>query len=143
MAQRGLENSLREREAVALRGKIIGLHMAGKINSEIAYMLGIHKTTVTKWLRRHEEEGNVSSKPRSGRPRKTSPEIDRLIIAEGRNNPLGAATDTLQTIQPGVSIDTVRRRLKEGGLHHYRPAPKEELSPANIRQRLAFAAEHE
>jgi transposase len=142
MAEKGKEKGPRERDFIAQRGQIIGLRTAGKTVKEISDILGVHRFTVMKWIRRHEEEGDLSSRPRSGRPRATSVDIDNLIINEAREAPLITATRIMERVQPGVSVDTVRRRLVEGGLKHHIPASKEELSAANIRQRLQFAAEH-
>ena len=53
MAQNfGKTNSELERVNIGVRGRIIGLHEAGKTISEIAEQLGCHHTTVRKWVRR-------------------------------------------------------------------------------------------
>ena len=41
-----------------------------------------------------------------------------------------------------VSDETVRNRLREGGLFHRVPAKREDLTPAHIRARLNFFEEH-
>ena len=41
-----------------------------------------------------------------------------------------------------VSLTTVRKRLREGGLFHHIPARKEELTPNNIINRRSFCESH-
>ena len=51
------------------RAAIIALHRAGKFNSDIAKTLSIGRSTVWKTLKRFNERGDLSDRPRSGRPR--------------------------------------------------------------------------
>lgn len=63
-------------EVILQRGLIIGRYQANQSISEISRALGLCRNTVTKWIRRYEEEGHVTTRPRSGRPRITTMEQD-------------------------------------------------------------------
>ncbi|CAF4090341.1 unnamed protein product [Rotaria magnacalcarata] len=56
----------------AMRGALIALHEDGKTNIEISQQLGMHRTTVARWISRYYEEGNLETKRKSGRPRCTT-----------------------------------------------------------------------
>ena len=69
-----------------LRGQIICLVNQGYSNREVADELGISKTTVARWRKRFEEEGEAGMSTRmknSGRRRKTSEETDRAMKEVG------------------------------------------------------------
>ena len=51
------------------REAIVALHRAGKSDSTIAKTLSIARSTVWKTLTRFNERGDLSDRPRSGRPR--------------------------------------------------------------------------
>ena len=46
----GLTKSERERNAIALRGQIVGLFRSGKIIKEICDIVGLDRKTVRKWI---------------------------------------------------------------------------------------------
>lgn len=49
----------RRDEKLLLRGSIITLHQQGLSSRVIARDLGLSRTTVTKWIKRYEESGNL------------------------------------------------------------------------------------
>ncbi len=49
----------RRDNALVLRGKIVLLAEQGKNNRQIARELGIARSTVKRWKKRHEESGNL------------------------------------------------------------------------------------
>ncbi|KAK7083238.1 hypothetical protein SK128_001424 [Halocaridina rubra] len=69
--------------AYGVRIKIVKMSLEGLPVNTIAKKTGAAVTTVYRWLRRWRLEGNVSTKPRSGRPRitrKRSPTCDVDIV---------------------------------------------------------------
>ena len=69
------------------RSMIVGYHEAGKSINEMSRLMGVSKPTVRLWIKRHEEEGHVETKPRSGRPRKITPQEDALVLTAARRAP--------------------------------------------------------
>ena len=49
------EKREKERTALVCREKIIGMHINGRSVSEIGASLGVHRTTVSRWIKRYEE----------------------------------------------------------------------------------------
>ena len=56
----GKEKVPRERSSLVWRGQIVGMHQSGESITTISQKLGLHRTTVARWIKRFEEEGDVS-----------------------------------------------------------------------------------
>ena len=70
------------------RAAIVALHRAGKSNSDIAKTLSIGRSTVWKTLKQFNKRGDLSDRPRSGRPRsQQSKPISKRILEKIRRNP--------------------------------------------------------
>ena len=50
------------------RGQIVALRERGMSNCAIARELGVHPSTVAKWVNRQQETGRLVDLPREGRP---------------------------------------------------------------------------
>ena len=62
-----------------LRQKIVQLYQKGKKQPEISYLLDIPQSTISYWIVRHKQTGDVASRPRSGRPtRLTKTQLEEL-----------------------------------------------------------------
>ena len=77
-----------QHDRLVKRGVIIGMHQSSKSITEIAFEMGVCRNTVSKWINRWEEAGDLRDLPRSGCPRKTSQEEDQAIITEANRNSL-------------------------------------------------------
>lgn len=95
------------------------------------------RTTVYLWLRRWDDDGHIREFKKTGRPRKTSRQQDQTIINAFRNN--GFSRTDVIAINNNLSLNTVRRRLHEAGIHHRVPAKKLMLTARHKLQRLKFA----
>lgn len=126
--------------ADADKGAIVALHEQGFSNGYIARTMGVHKSTVARWIKRKEEDGNLKERPHSGARRKTTAAQDRQICRFSENHPFLNARQIQQALIPAVSSRTVIRRLREGGLRARNAAVKETLSVSHREARLAFAA---
>lgn len=132
----------RQQDTLVLRGRIVGMRESGMSIRNIAENLGISKKTVSLWLKRWEEEGNLNNRPRGRPPRKTTAEQDRLIVESAENNPMNNAVALREELQLYVSVQTVRRRLHAEGIHHRTPATKQFLTARHREGRLRFAEAH-
>ncbi|KAL7630239.1 UNVERIFIED_CONTAM: hypothetical protein RMT77_019618 [Armadillidium vulgare] len=127
---------------LVLRGKIIGLYESNIAKLQIARQLGTSVQTVRKWVKRHEEDGNLCDRPSPAKPRKTTQQQDREIVTCVQTNPFTNAKQIKRELQLEVTTTTIRRRLREAGYHHRKPALKEKLREQHRTARLSFANEH-
>lgn len=95
------------------RARFVWLWMEGKPIKDIAKDAGTSTTTVYRWIRRWKCEGVVESKPRSGRPRVTSPEEDAAILGVAAMLYPMSSQDIIHFLKLKCSSKTVRRRINE------------------------------
>ena len=110
--------------------------------NNIADTVGVSQKTVQNWIRRFQEEGSLQTKARSGRPRVTTPEVDRLILNTIRNNPLTSVQQHCRDLELACHSNTVRRRAQEAGINCHIPATKEKLTQHHKECRLGFALQY-
>ncbi|KAK4306668.1 hypothetical protein Pmani_021525 [Petrolisthes manimaculis] len=127
---------------IATRGRMIGMWEAGMPLPAIAHELGVSRQTVWRWVQRWQEEGVLTTKPKSGRPKVTSRQEEQQIITTTRERPMLSSYQIIHHLQLPHYPRTTRRRLHEGGIHCFVPAVKETLSPANKEARLGFALQY-
>jgi len=128
------------------RAQAVILRKNGFCYKEIAKKLGISYCGVYKAVQRHEELGSFASRKRTGRPRITTPQDDRVIARVVKKSPKASSLQVLlqlPTKLQNISSRTVRRRLFNSGLKSYSPSRKPRLSQKNIRDRLTFCRKYE
>ena len=98
---------------------------AGRHADDVAADFGCHVSTIYRLLERHRVTGDVSDRRHSGRQRVTSVRQDRFIrLTHLRNRFHSALATSRQTrglYNRRISVDTVRRRLRNAGLRARRP----------------------
>ena len=124
---------------VDLRWQIVGAHRCGVEKSVIASSLNISKSTVREVLARYRERGTVARKQGSGRPRKTNPRDDGLLVRLVKAHPFSPAPLIKWRWGLPLSSSTIRRRLKENHLKQYRPAVTPLLRVRHVEGRLKWA----
>ena len=124
------------------RHEILRLHEEEHLSErEIAKKFGLAPSTVHYWIVK-ETTGPNSFPPKRGRPRVTDELTDLYIQNASTTNPFMSAVDIRNELAPRVSVDTVRKRLKEKGLKCRIPARKPHLRPIHIQKRFQFAISH-
>ncbi|XP_071530470.1 uncharacterized protein [Panulirus ornatus] len=126
----------------ATRQAILQLHNEGYSDSEIGRRLGIHRSTVARWIRRQAELGNTDNRHRRGRPRCTTPEDDQAIAAVIAAAHFTPASNIRDTLGLQCTPQTVRNRHHSEGLRGRIPATKPVLSEANMESRVEYALEY-
>lgn len=125
---------------------IMNLHEKGFKASKIAEITNFKVKTVYDVIRRVKALGSVSKKPRKGRPRITTPRIDRFISGMVRDNRMLSATKVqkavLEQFELSLGRKTVVRRLHEAGHRGYRPAKRPLLTKKHMKTRLDWAKKH-
>ena len=91
----------RERGHLSLqeKGAIIALLYRGVSVNEVAEICGCHPTTVRRWMHRYEETMDVERRFGSGRPRKTTPEEDTMLLDAVRAKPITTAAEIAGSIK--------------------------------------------
>jgi transposase len=69
------------------KGSIVALYQRNVPVIDIAQNVGCHRNTVTKWINRYQENFDVLRKVGSGRPRKTTPNQDAMLLQAVRAKP--------------------------------------------------------
>ncbi|KAK4318803.1 hypothetical protein Pmani_010226 [Petrolisthes manimaculis] len=129
-------------EVISERGRIIGLWESGMPTREIALTTGVSQRSVQRWIKRFEEEGSLHTKPRSGRPRVTTPVDDARILNAVEDQPLTSAVHHTRNLHLPCHPCTTRRRIHEANIQCYIPATKENLTQQQRECRLGFALQY-
>ena len=126
------------------RNCIISLLDSGLSSRQIGAQLGVSHTTVH---RVRADARSDAQKPPAGRPAKlTGVDKRRLVrmITTGKTDTAVQAVKELKdTVGMDISVNTVRRALKEVGLKASAKKKKPRLLPRHIRERMDFALRHQ
>ncbi|XP_068234399.1 uncharacterized protein [Palaemon carinicauda] len=95
------------------RTKMVCMWVGGMSARAIAQETGTSVTTVYRWIRRWQKEGNVETKPRCGRPRTTTPEEDQKIVETINTMPEKSASEVISLLRLQCDPRTVQRRCQE------------------------------
>lgn len=126
------------------RGRAIGHLEAGVSVSRVARQFGVTRRTIHSLQRRFQTTQTTRDRPRTGRPRITTPVVDRFIRTQHLRNRFQSATHTAMNI-PGhqpISRQTVSRRLAAHGIRARRPLQRPQLTRRHRQARLAWAHVH-
>ena len=103
----------------------------GMSSRAISARLGIPKSTVCNIVNRHAvRPGDVSDRPRSGRPRKTTPREDRRLARIAMRNRFSTTMELRRRWNLGIPISRglVLLRLRQPNIRNRRPVRKPELT---------------
>ena len=93
------------------RQKAVGMLHAGMSARAVARHFNRHESTISRLRNRLRETGRVNNRPRSGRPRKTTPREDRHITTLSQRNRFISsgkiARDLMNTTGTRVCLRTV------------------------------------
>lgn len=132
---------------IQIRERVIKFSEEGKSSREIASLLSIGKSTVNDIIVKYRAGYGLKDRPRSGRPRKTSKKVDRIIKRKSTADVKKTAAEIAREIQDenlaNVSRSTVTRRLHDVGLFGRIGIKKPLISKKNKKARLQFAKDHQ
>ena len=126
------------------RENVIGRMQAGQRQSEIARQMHVSQSTISRLWARFQNTGSTADAARTGRPRVTTPALDRYIRQSHLRNRFLSASTTARTL-PGMRriwCQTVRNRLHDAGLTARRPYRGPVLTPHHRQARLHWAQRH-
>lgn len=125
----------------AERNNAIGRLQCGSSISNVALYFDVAPSTIMRLWNRFQRHGSTEDRPRSGRPRITTPNQDRYIRVCHLRDRTRTATATASSI-PGlrrISAQTVRNRLHEVGIRARRPLRRIRMTPRHREQRLQWS----
>ena len=129
-----------------LRERALGMLQGGMRTADVARAINCNVRTVRRLRQRYRETGRTADRPRSGRPRVTTPAQDRYIRTSHLRDRYRMATTTARvtpgTHNPSISAQTVRNRLREAGLRACRPVVRQVLTRHHRQQRCLWAQTH-
>jgi IS30 family transposase len=77
---------VRRKLTIPERWQSVGMHSGGLSHRRVADHFRVNHSIIVRLLQRFRQTGNVTDRPRAGRPRKTTPGEDRLSYPDGRGN---------------------------------------------------------
>ncbi len=126
------------------RNKIVDLHQAGKTESAIGKQLAVKKSTVGAIIRKWKTYKTTDNLPRSGAPRKISPQKIQYSPSTCKNprTTRGDLVNDLQRAGTKVTKATISNTLRRQGLKSCSARRVPLLKPVHVQARLKFAREH-
>jgi len=129
-----------------MRRKVVKFSHEGMSVRQIAKRLDLAKSTVFNILQKMKRTGGVENVKGRGRKRKTTSRTDRMmrtLTMKNRKMPASKiVTEVKNATGTDISVQTVRNRLNETGLHGRVPRRKPLISKRNHKKRMDFAREH-
>ena len=80
---------------------------------EIGEQYGISQNTVSTIIKRHRETGTLEARKRDGRPKTTTPRVDKVMKRELKKNPFATAAEVKSAVALAIDgpLDTVFKRI--------------------------------
>ncbi|GBN74191.1 hypothetical protein AVEN_111375-1 [Araneus ventricosus] len=128
-----------------MRWRAVGMLQAGARQSAVARELNVHHSVIHRLWNHYQRDQSASRRRGTGRRRITITADDRYLLqCARRQRTLTArqlASQLSATVGRPISLQTVSRKLHEGGLFARRPVVCVPLSPAHVRARLHWVLE--
>jgi transposase len=127
------------------REEVITLHRKGNGYKKIAKMLNIPRDTIGSIIRKFKAKGTVETLPGRGRKKMLTSTAVRYLKRRVEKSPRVTAEELrkdLSDVGTEVSAQTIRRTLRNEGLHARTPRRTPLLSPKNKKSRLQYAKSH-
>ena len=121
---------VRRKLTIPERWQAVGMHNGGFSHRRVADHFRVNHSIIVLLMQRFRQTGNVTDRPRAGRPRKTTPREDRLISRRARQRPFSTAGALRGNLAFGghISTRTVIRRLHHQGMRARRPIKRPQLT---------------
>uniref|UniRef100_A0A8C5MHI1 Transposase Tc1-like domain-containing protein n=1 Tax=Leptobrachium leishanense TaxID=445787 RepID=A0A8C5MHI1_9ANUR len=125
--------------------EVITLHRKGNGYKKIAKMLNIPRETIGSIIRKFKAKGTVETLPGRSRKKMLTLTAVRYLKRRVEKSPRVTAEELrkdLSDVGTEVSAQTIRRTLRNEGLHARTPRRTPLLSPKNKKSRLQYAKSH-
>ena len=141
MADRQVRHRLSEEQM----NRGIGMLEAGLSQREVACVLGVSQSVVSRMWTRIHLTGNVMHQHAGGREHSTTRAQDQFIALQAWRHRFNNATlrsELQKATGVRLSTQTIRNRLHEAGLRSRRPAICIPLTRHHVQERLEWARDH-
>ncbi|KFM65811.1 Transposable element Tcb1 transposase, partial [Stegodyphus mimosarum] len=129
-----------------LRGRIIGRLECGCTQLQVSDELAIAQSVISRLWQRFQDDGNVSSRYNTGRPRVPTPNEDRYLAVTAKRNRRSTASDLSRQLSSAIGTTISRqiayRRLGQIGPYARRPVRCVPLTATHCRLWLTWSREH-
>ena len=119
---------------------------AGLSQREVARVLGVSQSVVSRMWTRFHLSGNVMHQHAGGRERSTTRAQDRFIALQSRRQRFNNATTVCSELQNAtgvrLSTQTIKNQLHGAGLRSRRPAIHIPLTRHHVQERLEWTRNH-
>jgi transposase len=134
---------VRRKLTIPERWQAVGMHNGGFSHRTVEDHFRVNHSIIVRLMQRFRQTGDVTDRPRAGRPRKTTPRVDRLISIRARQLPFSTAGALRGNLAFGGHINT-RTIIK---LHHQRmrarrPIKRPQLTLRHRHARFDWSHDH-
>ena len=140
------DQQVRRRLSEEKMNRGIGMLKAGLSQREVARVLGVSQSVVSRMWTRFHLTGNVMHQHAGSRERSTTRAQDRFITLQARRHRFNNVTTLCSELQNAtdvrLSTQTIRNRLHEAGLRSRRPAIRIPLTRHHVQELLEWARDH-
>ena len=135
---------VRRKFTIPERWQALGMHNGGLSHRRIADHFRVNHSIIVRLMQGFRQTGNVTDRPRAGRPRKTTPREDRLIFRRARQRPFSTAGALRGRLALGghISTRTVIRRLHHQGMRARRPIKRPQFTLSHCHARFDWSHDH-
>jgi transposase len=135
---------VRQKLTIPERWQAVGMHNGGLSHRRVADHFRVNHSIIVWLIQCFRQTGNVTDRPRAGRPRKTTPREDRPISRRARQRPFSTAGALRDNLAFGghISIRTVIRRLHHQGMRARRAIKRPQLILRHRHARLDRSHDH-
>lgn len=128
------------RLTAAERERAVGMVQLGATHTDVATRFGCTRLTITRLMQRLRQTGRTVDRPRTGRPRVTTPAEDRHIrLLHLRNHDVTVTLTAATALGHRISRQTVYRRLRHHGIRARHPYRGPLLTPQHRINRQVWA----
>ncbi|KAK7107686.1 hypothetical protein V1264_015566 [Littorina saxatilis] len=128
------------------RGRAIAWLHDGVSKCKVARQLGVSHSVIVRLNQRFQTTNNVEERPRSGRPKMTTPREDRFIQRQALQHRATTCKVIRGQLREATNINvserTIGNRLHDARLRSRRPAVRPLLTQVHRRARLAWSRRH-
>ena len=93
------------------RERAIGTPTASMSARDVARHFQLHKSALSRLVNRFQQTGNVADRPRSSRPRKTTPWEDRFLTTSSRRNRFLSGRKLGRLLRHAIGTRVCNRRV--------------------------------
>ena len=135
---------VRRKLTIPERWQAVGIHYGGFSYRRVTDHLRVNHSIIVRLMQRFRQTGNVTDRPRAGRPRKSTPREDRIISRRARQRPFSTTGALRGNLAFGghISIHTVIRRLHHQGMRARRPIKRPHLTLRHLDARFDWSHDH-